>query len=114
MKTLESIGEVARELSLRYSLALKNKSEFKKGEKREIYLGIISELFSSHGVALGYCDIHSFRSDLIHCKNQKKEVDVVSITFESGNIFLGRLPSEGSNNFTSWQIKEYGLDPDSY
>lgn len=119
MKENPTIGDLAEEVNHQYSLSMSNhRGEFKKGEKSKIFLSIIENLFRIYGKRLGYESIHVFKADIQFCRNKKnKNMDNLPIEKENITTHLYRYEnkiSEGYTTLTSWQIKEFGLNPDSY
>lgn len=118
MKENPTIGDLAEEVNRQYSLSMSNhRREFKKGEKSKIFLSIIENLFYVYGKGLGYQNIHVFKADIQFCRNNKNVN--INLPEERKNIakplyrYENKI-SEGYTTLTSWQIKEFGLNPDSY
>ena len=89
----------------------KGRTMGKKG--KDIFSGIIADLFSKYGERLGYSDINLFQSDLIITKSnmRKTKKSVIKNCFRK--IFFGDGEGDGQG-FTKSQIEKYGLDGDSY
>jgi len=118
MKENPTIGDLAEEVNHQYSLFMSNhKGEFKKGEKGKIFISIIENFFYVYGKGLGYENIHVFKADIQFCRNNKNMG--INLPEERENIakplyrYENKI-SEGHTTLTSWQIKEFGLNPDSY
>ena len=78
---VNSIGDIASVLNDKYRTALDERREFKKGEKSEIFLDFLKDLFEKCGSVFGYSSLSKFKSDVIICKNTIKK---------SKNMFAGR------------------------
>lgn len=113
----KELVDLARELRERYQA---NKSKFPRGERKNLWLGICQDLFQKHGEEFGYKDIHTFKSDLKMVQIRLSEEEKKSRKREHFSIFEQDQTifdfgyGEGSTTFTEWQIKTFGLNPESY
>ncbi|MDD3663102.1 MAG: hypothetical protein PHT84_04515 [Candidatus Pacebacteria bacterium] len=109
--------DLARELRERYQA---NKSKFPRGERKNLWLSICQDLFQRHGEEFGYTDIHTFKSDLkkvqIRLSDEDRRIKKAEhfSVFEQDETTSDFGYGEGSTTFTEWQIKTFGLNPESY
>lgn len=106
-----TIADLAVELNKRYSQFLEFKlSDFEKGEKGKIFIGILKNLFDIYGERLGYSDFSDFKRDVVVAKNNLRKNK-----FKKVKKPKTKKPNEGSGQiFTEYQIENLGLNPDSY
>ncbi len=125
MKSFDFI-DIVRELRKRYQ---NKKHLYPKGKKGEFWNKICVSLFEKYGERFGYKNLSNFKSDLkqsltiLQKNNGLKKVKKENIEnpqeeyhkyFKYGKRFRGFLGREGYTSFTQMQIRDLGLNPDSY
>ncbi len=125
-KDEKTLVDVAEELNAGYFEAKKHL--MKNSKDRNIFIEILQSLFDIYGEYFGYphtvVGFSLFKSDIIRIKNRIKKTKklVVKKTKKIKEEFWYMVelepvyhPREGDGEiFTSWQIANLNLDPDSY
>jgi len=113
-----TITDVAKKLNDMYHEAIENRKfeGFGKGEKSQIFLWIMKDLFEKYGSYFGYDKISDFKSSVVTVqKRLKKGVFCYPIKQIPPIEKIDQHPKEGDGEiFLNWEITEFGLNLDSY
>lgn len=121
----ETLVDIVRELNESYFKAKRNKIENKE---KNLFLGILKNLFEIYGVSFGYenskIGLSNFKSDLIRVKNRLKKAkadfkekhnEAIEDFWKTVQLEPNYHPREGDGEiFTRWQVENLELNPDSY